>query len=236
MDNRSLEYCFNNAELWDIEVLVGGRKIFANKAVLSARSSVFRALLDPQLAQKVKTDKLKANNMDSNKSDPLHFDNVNLLWFSLNNSVEITRPAKDFLNLTDKDFVLEISDFSYEAIYSLVRAILLTRNYLELNDLMQLYFMYADKLDVSRLDNRERYLGVVKAAHLFAPELAQKISEELILTRTTEGSSMFKDTAIYFNWDLFADIVFSVEVRSVDCARLLIDTCHLSPVSMRLTN
>jgi hypothetical protein len=55
-------------------------------------------------------------------------------------------------------------------------------------------------------------LSVVKAAHLFAPELAQKISEELILTRTTEGSSMFKDTAIYFNWDVFADVTFSVEV------------------------
>ncbi len=72
--------------------------------------------------------------------------------------------------------------------------------------------MYADRLDVSRLDNRERYLNTVKAAHLFAPELAQKISEELILTRTTEGSSMFKDTAIYFNWDVFADVIFSVEV------------------------
>lgn len=93
--------------------------------------------------------------------------------------------------------------------------------------------MYADRIDVSRLDNRERYLSVVKAAHLFAPELAQKISEELILTRTTEGSSMFKDTAIYFNWDVFADVTFSVEVWlhiSFDTrVKSLIDTSTLGP-------
>lgn len=119
-DNRSLEYCFNNSTLWDIEVLVGGRKIFANKAVLSARSSVFRELLDPQLAQKVKAEQLSANNTNTNKNGPLHFDNVNLRWFSLNNSSEVMRSAKDFLKLTDNGFVLEISDFSYEVIYSLV--------------------------------------------------------------------------------------------------------------------
>lgn len=117
-DNRSLEYCFNNSTLWDIEVLVGGRKIFANRAVLSARSSVFRELLDPQLTQKIKAKHQSANN--TNNSDPLHFDNVNLSWFSLTNSTEVMRPAKDFLKLTDNGFVLEISDFSYEVIYALV--------------------------------------------------------------------------------------------------------------------
>ncbi len=101
-------------------MLVGGRKIFANKAVLSARSSVFRELLDPQLAQKVKAEQLNANNTNTNKNGPLHFDNVNLRWFSLNNSSEVMRSAKDFLKLTDNGFVLEISDFSYEVIYSLV--------------------------------------------------------------------------------------------------------------------
>jgi hypothetical protein len=205
-DNRSLDYCFNNSGLWDIEVLVGGRKILANRAVLSARSSVFRELLDPQLAQKVKEDQLNANNTNAN---PLLFDNVNLRWFALNNSSEIVRSAKDFLKLTDNGFLLEIPDFSYEVIYAL------------------LYFMYADRIDVSRLDNRERYLSVVKAAHLFAPELAQKISEELILTRTTEGSSMFKDTAIYFNWDVFADVTFSVEGRTIKAHKPII--CSRSP-------
>lgn len=116
-DNRSLDYCFNNSGLWDIEVLVGGRKIFANRAVLSARSSVFRELLDPQLAQKVKEDQLNANNTNAN---PLLFDNVNLRWFALNNSSEIVRSAKDFLKLTDNGFLLEIPDFSYEVIYALV--------------------------------------------------------------------------------------------------------------------
>jgi hypothetical protein len=116
-DNRSLDYCFNNSGLYDIEVLVGGRKIFANRAVLSARSSVFRDLLDPLLAQKVKEDQLNANNTNVN---PLLFDNVNLRWFALNNSSEIVRSAKDFLKLTDNGFLLEIPDFSYEVIYALV--------------------------------------------------------------------------------------------------------------------
>ncbi len=74
--------------------------------------------------------------------------------------------------------------------------------------------MYSDRLDVSQLENRERLLNLVKAAHRFAPDLAQKISEELILTRTNEGSSMFKDTAIYFGSDSFTDVVFSVEVST----------------------
>jgi hypothetical protein len=99
---------------------------------------------------------------------------------------------------------ISITDVTYDVFFTLVK------------------FLYEDRLDISLLTNKNNYLELVEATQKYAPELTQRLSEQLILTRMNTVSTLLTDTSGYCLNPQFADIVFEIGGKEVKAHKAII--------------